>query len=66
MITIIIIVFINTRLLERFAPIIYLNCEHVLFVNIENKEEKNFADFIKKFRGIFRIFKNRILLEADF
>ena len=38
-----------TRLLGRFAPIFYLNCEHVLFVNILNKEEKIFADLKKKF-----------------
>ena len=29
--------YINTRLLERFAPIFYFNCELVLFVNIVNQ-----------------------------
>ena len=38
-----------TKLLGRF----YFNCERVLIVN-KNKEEKNFADFIKN----SQIFKN--------
>ena len=34
------------------APIFNFNCEHVLFVFIvKQKQTKNFADFIKKFRG---------------
>ena len=41
----VLIIHINTRLLGRFAPIFYINCEHVLIVNIEKQEEKNFADF---------------------
>ena len=37
-----------TRLLGRFAPLFYFNCDHVLFVNIvKQKNPKNFADFIK-------------------
>ena len=38
-----------TRLLGRFAPIFYFNCEHFLFSNIEKqKQNKKFADFMKK------------------
>ena len=40
-------IYIYTRLLGRFAPIFYLNCEHVLNVTLKNKEKK-FVDFIKK------------------
>ena len=39
----------NTRLLGLFAPIFYLNCEHVLFVYIlKQKQTKKFVDFIRK------------------
>jgi len=37
-----------TRLLGRFTPIFYLNCEHVLFVYILKQRRKNFADLKKK------------------
>ena len=37
--------FISTRLLGRFAPIFYFNCEHVLFVYILKQRRKKFADF---------------------
>jgi len=36
-----------TRLLERFAPIFYLNCEHVFFVYIL-KQRKKFCGFLKR------------------
>ena len=36
----------KTRLLGRFAPIFYLDCEHILFcVHFKTKKKKNFADF---------------------
>ena len=42
----------------RFAPIFYFNCNHVLFVYIENKQKK-FADFNKTFEFWWRqIFEN--------
>ena len=47
--------FIYTRL----APIFYINCEHVLLVYIV-KQKQN------KISWIFKIFKNRNLLEANF
>ena len=37
-----------TRLLGRFAPIFYLNCEHVLFVYILKQGRKKFCGFKKK------------------
>ena len=37
-----------TRLLGRFAPIFYFNCEHVLIVNIEKQKTKRFREFYKK------------------
>ena len=46
----------ETRLLWRFAPIFYFNCEHVLIVILKNKEKK-FADFIKKRLRIFKILR---------
>jgi len=39
---------INTRLLGRFTPIFYLNCEHVLFVYILKQRRKKFCGFLKK------------------
>ena len=36
---------IFTRLLERFAPISYLNCEHVLFVHILKQKQKKVTGF---------------------
>ena len=47
-----------TRLLGRFAPIFYLNCEHVLFVYILKQSRKKFRGFLKKNSRIFKIFKN--------
>ena len=38
---------LTTRLLGRFAPIFYLNCEHVLFVYILKQRRNNFADLKK-------------------
>ena len=37
-----------TRLLGCFAPIFYLNCEHVLFVYILKQRRKRFCGFLKK------------------
>jgi len=48
------------RLLARFAPIFYFNCEHVLFVFIVKQNE--FADFKKNFRG-FSKFKKLMKIE---
>jgi len=53
---------IYTRLLGRFAPTFYFNCKHVLFVNIVKQK---LVDFFKK-SCIYKIFKNQILLEANF
>ena len=40
------------------APIFNFNCEHVLFVFIvKQKQTKNFADFIKRFRGFSKFSK---------
>ncbi len=47
--------FIITRLLGRFAPIFYLNCEHVLFVYILKQRRKKFCGFKKKIRKFSRI-----------
>ena len=50
----------NTRLLGRFAPIFYLNCEHILFVYIlKQKQNKTFADFIIFFRAFSKYCKNK-------
>jgi len=38
----------QTRLLGRFAPIFYLNCEHVIFVYISKQRRKKFCGFLKK------------------
>ena len=38
--------FYYTRLLGRFAPIFYLNCEHVLFVYIVKQNKQKFEDFL--------------------
>ena len=46
--------FTNTRLLGRFAPIFYLNCEHVLFVNILKQRRKKFPDF-QEFKFFYKI-----------
>ena len=44
-ITIFVVKYYITRHLRRFAPIFYLNCEHVLFVYILKQRRKKFADF---------------------
>ena len=48
----------NTRLLGRFAPIFYLNCEHVLFVYILKQRRKKFRGVLKKNSRISKIKKN--------
>ena len=50
-------IFMKTRLLGRFAPIFYLNCEHVLFVYILKQRRKKFRGFFKKNLRIFKILK---------
>ena len=47
--------FYVTRLLGRFAPIFYFNCEHVLIVNIEKQRRKKFRGFYENFLRIFKI-----------
>jgi len=47
-------------LLGRFAPIFYLNCEHVFFVYILKLRRKKFCGIKKKNS---RIFKNLIFLQ---
>ena len=49
--------FKSTRLLERFAPIFYLSCEHVLFVNIE-KQKTKIRRFLKQKIVDFQDLKN--------
>ena len=49
--------FYITRLLERLAPIFYLNCEHVLFVYILKQRRKIFCGFLKKQLADFKEFK---------
>ena len=50
-------IYIYTRLLGRFAPIFYLNCEHVLFcVHFKTKKKKISRIFKKNFK-IFIIHK---------
>jgi len=41
-------VYFTTKLLGRFAPIFYLNCEHVLFVYTLKQRRKKFRGFLKK------------------
>jgi len=43
------------RLVGRFAPIFYLNCEHVLFVYILKQRRKKCCGFKNKIRGFSRI-----------
>jgi len=44
-----------TRRLGRFAPIFYLNCEHVLFVYIlKQRRKKKLCGFLKKNSRIFK------------
>jgi len=47
--------YIYTRLLGRFAPNFYLNCEHVIFVYILKQRIKTFCGFLKRIRGFSRI-----------
>ena len=47
---------IYTRLIGRFAPIFYLNCEHVLFVYILKQRIKNFFLKLKTFKTHFFLF----------
>ena len=46
---------LKTRLLGRFAPIFYLNCEHALFVYISKQRRKKHFRILKKNRGFSRI-----------
>ena len=52
----------NTRILERFTPIFYFNCEHVLFVYIVKQNKKN-RGFQQKISCTFKIFKNLMKIE---
>ena len=45
------------RLLGRFAPIFYVNCEHVLIANIEKQKRKKFRGFKKKINADFQDLK---------
>ena len=47
----------RTRLLGRFTPIFYLNCEHVLFIYILKQSRKKFRGFLKKKFPDFQEFK---------
>ena len=49
--------FVLTRLLGGFAPIFYLSCEHVLFVNIE-KQKTKIRRFLKQKIVDFQDLKN--------
>jgi len=42
----------KTRLLGRFSPIFYLNCEHVLFVYILKQRRRKFCGFKRKFQEL--------------
>ena len=48
---------INTRLLGRFAPIFYSNCEPFLFANIEKQATKSSLTS-KKIRGFKKFWKS--------
>jgi len=50
-----------TRNSRRFAPIFYLNCEHVLFVYILKQRRKKIADFQE-----FKFFTKLKTLKANF
>ena len=43
-------IYTDTRISRCFAPIIYFNCEHFLFVR-KIKTSKKFADLFEKFLG---------------
>ena len=59
--------YITTRLLGRFASIFCFKCEHVLFVyNVKQKQNKKFRGFYQIKFVDFKIFKSRILMEANF
>ena len=45
---------VMNRLLGRFAPIFYLNCERVLFVYILKQRRNKFCGFLKKNSRIFK------------
>ena len=45
-----------SRLLGRFEPIFYLNCEHVLFVYILKQRRKKFSGFLKKIKTFKTLF----------
>ena len=55
-----------TRLLGRFAPIFYFNCEHFLFVYIVKQKQKNSVDLLIKIRVFSKLYVNLILVEANF
>ena len=58
-----------SRLLGRFAPIFYFICKNKIHRASPCKQiikTTNFAEFQKKISWIFKIFKNRILMEANF
>ena len=59
-------IYIFTRLLGRFASIFYFKfCEYFLFDYIVKQKHKKILG-LNKISWIFKIFKNRILLEAYF
>jgi len=53
---------ILSSLRGRFAPISWINCEHVLFVYIV-KQNKKFRGFSQKISRIFKILKNLMTIE---
>ena len=57
-----------TKLSGHFAPIFHFNCEYVLFVNVvKQKQNKTNSLWIFQKKIVdFKIFKNQILLEANF
>ena len=61
-------IFLNTSLRGRFAPIFYINCEHVLFVYIV-KQNKNYSRIFTKdfvdFQNVQKFNEDRILMETN-
>ena len=57
-----------SRFLGRFAPIFYFICKNKIHRASPCKQitKKKFRGFSKKNSWIFKIFKNRILIEANF